>query len=424
MTPRKILITNNTLDLRAGSEMYALDLARELRDRGFAPMAFSTVLGDVAAELRLLTVPVTDDLRSMTLPPDVIHGQHHLETMAALEHFPGVPAIYLCHGWLPWEEIPPIHPRIFRYVAVDETVRDRLLFEHGISAGKVEVILNFVDLDRFPQRQRPLPERAGRALVYSNDLANGPVIDMIRAACGQRGISLDLRGFSTGSALTDPEHFLGQYDIVFARGRSAIEALAAGAAVIPITTEKFGPMVTVENLDELRTMNFGIRAVKEAMSAAGILREIDRYDASDATAVTGRVRSVAGIDAAVDALGRLYEEAIVWDSGKVEVASERAAVAGYLQWIAGALKGRVIGMTYAPALRRRVDALANEVERLEAERRSLSDEVEALRSSVAPLENEKATLQALLAKAESENRDWQRSVRGRAITLVRKLFWR
>src|SRR5204862_12908 len=99
--------------------------------------------------------------------PDLIHGQHHLETMTAMLRFPGVPAIYVCHGWAPWQEAPPHSPRILRYLAVDHACRDRLVFEHGISEERVRVLFNFVDLERFGPRA-PLPARPARALVFSN----------------------------------------------------------------------------------------------------------------------------------------------------------------------------------------------------------------------------------------------------------------
>jgi len=106
----RILITNNTLDFRSGSELYVRDLAIALLKRGHIPIAYSTKLGDIAQEIRAATVPVIDNLDALAAPPDVIHGHHHLDTMTALLRFPGVPAVYFCHGWLPWEETPPRFP--------------------------------------------------------------------------------------------------------------------------------------------------------------------------------------------------------------------------------------------------------------------------------------------------------------------------
>src|SRR5580704_4585509 len=164
MTPLKILITNNGLAARAGSELYVRDLALALLRRGHIPIAYSTVLGEVADELRGATIPIVDNLDSLSITPDIIHGHHHLETMTALLRFPTVPAVYFCHGWIPWQEAPPKFPRILRYVAVDYTCRDRLLLEHGIPDDRVSVLLNFVDLERFSPRP-PLPARPTRGLV-------------------------------------------------------------------------------------------------------------------------------------------------------------------------------------------------------------------------------------------------------------------
>ena len=132
----RVLITNNTLDWRAGSELYVRDVAVGLLRRGHQPVAFSTRLGAVAEDLRAATVPVVDDPARLAEPPDLIHGHHHLETTVAMLHFPGVPVVSFCHGWLPWEECPPVSPRIRRYVAVDEVCRERLVAEHAVADRK------------------------------------------------------------------------------------------------------------------------------------------------------------------------------------------------------------------------------------------------------------------------------------------------
>src|SRR5207248_9040649 len=96
----RILLTNNSLGVRAGSELYVRDIAIELMRRGHRPVAYSTRLGAVAEELRAATVPVNDRLSALAEPPDIIHGQHHYETFTALLRFPDTPAIYYCPGWL------------------------------------------------------------------------------------------------------------------------------------------------------------------------------------------------------------------------------------------------------------------------------------------------------------------------------------
>jgi Glycosyltransferase Family 4 len=305
----RILITNNTLAARAGTELYVRDIALALLNRGHSPVAYSSLLGEVAQELRTATVPVIDRLDALAVPPDLIHGHHHLETMTALLHFPNVPAISFCHGWLPWEEMPPKFPRISRYVAVDETCRDRLVLEHAIPEERVRLLLNFVDLKRFKSRM-PLPVTAKRALVFSNYTSEDNILPTIRAACAQSNISVDSTGIGSKNATNRPEDLLSDYDLVFAKGKSALEALAVGTAVILCDAAGVGPLVTTENMESLRKLNFGIRALRSPMEPGILSQQIARYNAVDAARVSAWIRQTAGMESALDDLGSLYEEVV------------------------------------------------------------------------------------------------------------------
>src|SRR4029079_13181694 len=138
----RILITNNTLDRRAGTEVWTRDLAVGLLRRGHLPVAYSAVLGEIADEMRWATIPVVSDLSALGVRPDLIHGQHHLDAVSAMLRFPDVPAVYMCHGFVPWEEEPPAFPSIKRYIAVDDLCRERLLATPGITADRVRVVRN------------------------------------------------------------------------------------------------------------------------------------------------------------------------------------------------------------------------------------------------------------------------------------------
>lgn len=274
------------------------------------PLAYSTNLGEVARELEAATVPVVDNFDDIGAAPDIIHGHHHLDTMTALLHFRSTPAVYFCHGWVPWEEAPPPQmPRISRYIAVDDTCRDRLIFRHGIPEERVRVLRNFVDLERFRPRA-PLPERPARALVFSNYVDDSNVCRVIREACDRSGIALDVIGLGSGQSSAAPETVLGDYDLVFAKGRAALEALAVGTAVIVGDAAGLGGMVRVADLSELRRLNFGIRALSEPVTCESIRREVLRYAPDDTAEVQARIRAEAGLEHPVDALLSLYREVI------------------------------------------------------------------------------------------------------------------
>lgn len=337
----RILLTNRSLDQRAGSELYLFDLATRLLARGHSPVAFSPRLGKVAAALRAATIPVVDDLNAIGEPPDLIHGQHHTAAMMALLHFPGVPALYVCHGWQPWEEIPPRFPRILRYVAVDHTTRERLVSEQGIPPERVEVVLNFVDLDRFRPRP-PLPAKPRRALVFSNQASERTFLPIVREACERLGIALDVAGVASGGPVERPEELLPGYDLVFAKGRAALEGMAVGAAVLLCDEAGAGPLVTTGELDRLRPLNFGIRTLRHPMTADFLASQIGRYDPADAAEVSRRLRATAGIEEAVDRMTGLYEEVLAEhrEKGDPPPEEESRAAAAYLRWLSPYIEER------------------------------------------------------------------------------------
>jgi hypothetical protein len=358
----RILLTNRSLDERAGSELYLAELATRLLARGHSPIAFSPRLGRVAAALRAATIPVVDDLGALAEPPDLIHGQHHLAAMTAMLHFPRVPGLFVCHGWLPWEETPPRFPRFLRYVAVDFTTRERLVSEGGIPPERVAVVLNFVDLDRFRPRP-PLPPRPRCALVLSNQASEGTFLPAVREACARFGIALEVAGVAAGSPVERPEALLPGFDLVFAKARAAMEAMAVGAAVVLCDQAGAGPLVTSADFDRLRPLNFGIRTLRNPVTADFLASQIERYDAADAAEVSRRLRATAGIEEAVDRLLGLYGEVLAEhrEQENPPDAEEGRAAAAYLRWLSPYLDER--------------DAMSREVARLQSEEGRLHEEV-------------------------------------------------
>ena len=332
MRALRILITNHFLRGRTGSELYVCEVATSLLRRGHTPIVYSPQLGQTARELRNATVPVVDDLDAIAAPPDLIHGQHHVETMSALLRFPNTPAVFFCHGFFPWEETPPKHPRIERYVAVDDTCFDRLVAESGIAEERVSVILNSVDLDQFLPRS-PLPAKPARALIFSNGAKESTHVGAIREACQTSGLTLDVIGADAGNVSARPQDALGQYDIVFAKARCALEAMAVGAAVVLCDTFGVGPMVTTNELERLRRLNFGVRTLQNNLDADVLKKEIARYDPQDAAEVSRQIRTNAGLGAAIDQIIALYHEVIcVFEkNGACDRDAEARAEASYLR---------------------------------------------------------------------------------------------
>ena len=329
-----ILIVNATLASLTGTETYVKDLALGLLRKGHSPIVYAPEVGQIADELRRSTVPVVDNLNSVGTIPDIIHGNHNTELITALLHFDTTPAVFFCHSWKDWISSPPLHPRILAYVAVDDTCRDRLVLENDIPPDRVRVRLHGVDLERFRPRG-PLPERPTRALVFSNNANHWTHLNAVRAACKRAGIEVDVVGSGVNASALEPEALLSKYDLAFAKARCALEALAVGTAVIVCDADGCGPLVTKQDLDRLRRLNFGIRALTEDHDAEVLDREIARYDASDAAEVSRRVRVSCDVGSVVDDAVELYREVIeaFRERSASSAAEENRAVAEYLRWM-------------------------------------------------------------------------------------------
>lgn len=334
---KQVLITNNGLQNYSGTECYVLEVARALLERGWRPLAFSTHLGEVAEALRSLSVPVVDDLKKLPRPPDLIHAHHHLDAAIAIQTFPGVPVIYFCHGWTPWQERPLLHPQIVHYVAVDELCYERIIYEAGIPESKVSVHLNFVDLKRFPRRPL-LPAAPKRALMFGNGLGpKHPTSQAIANACQRQGIALDQVGRGFAKALTNPAEQLGNYDLVFAKARCALEAMATGCAVVTCDASGLAGMVTPENYDSFRALNFGYRLLRRNANPTveDIEAELQRYQPDQAAEVTTRTRAEGGYSEAMDRLVLLYEQVLqVHPRIPVDTEASAQAIAAYLKDLA------------------------------------------------------------------------------------------
>jgi hypothetical protein len=146
---------------------------------------------------------------------------------------------------------------------------------------------------------------------------------------------VDVAGAGMNTTASHPEFLLRQYDLVFAKARCALEALAVGSAVILCDAVGSGPLVTTSELDRLRRLNFGMHTLNKKVDANQLAQQIARYDADDATEVSRRIRADAGLESVVDDALTLYGDVkknlCNWTESNWS--NENRAVAEYLRWL-------------------------------------------------------------------------------------------
>ncbi len=301
----RILFTNNTLDKPAGTELSVFDYARLLKSRGHEVVAFSRQQGEVAERLRAEGVCVIESPDDSPWKPEVIHGHHEWETSLAALAFPDVPVISFCRGTAPWQERPCQAPNVIRWVAVDEVCAKFLIEDYGIPQDQVEVILNGVDLERFTQRAS-LPDKLAKVLVFSNYAKEDNFLVQIREACDLEGVECRAVGSGVGEVVSDPTMVLAESDLVFAKGKAALEAVVSGCGLVVCDAEGLGPMVTAENFSEMRGLSFAYGAMTDEITVENVRARLQSWDSGHCTGGSELARETASLEAAVDQLESLY----------------------------------------------------------------------------------------------------------------------
>lgn len=305
----KVLITSNNFETRGGAQAFVRCLANGLESLGHSVLVYTN---DSHQRQRLSEndlLPLVTDIEDLPFLPDVIHAQHHLDAMPALAALPGVPAIYHSHGAV-WKDCVVNHPRIYRYLAASRTSAHRIAVESNISPEDIEIFPNGVDIKRFTKVRR-LPTQPARVLFFNrHHAADSAAISAIREATSKRGLELDCIGYYFGRLTDEPENVLPSYDIVFASGISAIEALASGCAVVVLGRTSCGEMVQPENFDAFRETNFSIATNSPPPSVEKIEMQLRRYSPQSCALATERLRCEADFRKSVIRLVEIYQRVI------------------------------------------------------------------------------------------------------------------
>jgi hypothetical protein len=301
-----VLVTSIDLDGLAGANLYVRDVAMGLQATGHHPTVYSPRLGVLAKDLRAAGIPVVVDLDDLESVPQVVHANQTVQAYEAAIRFPSVPIVFVCHGPSAWMAEPPRLDGALIHVAVGTATQARLL-DAGVPHERLRLIPNGVDTDRFQPSGRRLPEQPQRALVFSNNaVADGGYAELVRQACTRRGIQLDVRGRGVGLPIERPEEELPSYDLVFARGRCAREAIACGCGVVLMDIEGMATFVGPEEVRPYDGGAFGSATFTRTHDVDAIGAEIDRFDPAVVLAAAELLRHIGSLQVMTERLVDCY----------------------------------------------------------------------------------------------------------------------
>lgn len=305
-----VLITNIVIAEYTGTETYVKELAIELMNRGYSVEIFTLVKGVLAKELIEKGINVTSNLKQLKLIPDIIHAHHNIPALRVLSVFKFTPVVYFIHDRTSVFDNPFQHKNILKYVAVDYNCKERYYLENGFKEEDVEVVYNWANTNRFRLKQK-INSHPKKALVFSNYLSENNIYPEIKEACVELGIELEIIGSSSGNPCLKPEEILQKYDLVFAKAKAAIEAMATGAAVIVCDYRGLGGMVTSSNMKHFRDFNFGMKLMTNTPTKNHLIGEINKYDSSEIIKVSEYIIKESDFLSIVTRLEQIYSELIL-----------------------------------------------------------------------------------------------------------------
>ena len=299
----RILIVTIGLVDRSGTEVVTFETAHGLRRRGHDVAIFTPEIGPLAHALLREGFPVVDDLAALPWTPTIIQANQTFPLLEVIARFPDVPVLSICHDATIWYNEPLDLPTIFKHAAVSLACRDRILGRLPHLADNVELLHNAVDLGAYRTRGA-LAAQPRRALLSHH----GNHMPAVRAACAHLGLEVDALGAGAGQVVADLPARLVHYDIVFAIGRMALEAMAVGCAVVVVGGRGLAGLTTTDTVSSWRDHNFGFVLLTRPVSVDALVTEISRYDAVDAAQVSEFIRRHSSLDSYLDRLEAIHRE--------------------------------------------------------------------------------------------------------------------
>jgi glycosyltransferase involved in cell wall biosynthesis len=269
----KILVSSYYLDL-SGVPTYTLTMVNELRQRGHDVEVYTIEGGALAKPLG--AVKNTARLSE----PDVIIAQSNACAYRLRYNFPDTPMIFMAHGVTPQLEQPPEDIAVQRYTAINEDTAANLQV-HGVPVSQIEIVRDFVDLNRFEPKTTPGP--FPKRVLFISNFRKGKTLPIISDACEKLGLTLTCVGAPYGRT-GHVEKIINQNDLVISTGRGILEGMACGRPVLSFGQERGDGYLTHEVYLDSRTRNFAGLASRFKFDVDMLAKEIWLYKQSDSFA--------------------------------------------------------------------------------------------------------------------------------------------
>ncbi|QRK06463.1 hypothetical protein JQX13_41245 [Archangium violaceum] len=400
----RILFTNHHLDVRAGSELYCLELCSALKRAEHQVAIFTFQRGRISEEFvrRGVTVfSVGEGALIEAFDPEILHVHHSpcLYYLGALRL--RARAIFSSLGVLPTLEAAPIvWEGVAQGLGVSEEVVDGLRATRFGAAVRLAVFRNWFDDDGLVPAAPGHPGEARRIAVVTNHL-DETLASSLDALCVARpGLEWTHFGLPHNSVEITAE-LLRDFDRVITIGRTALLAAALQKPCLLYDVHGCDGLLTVERLDALATRNFSGRLTRSRPSREELERLLlDEARRVDVAALAERIWREYSLRRRVEELESFY--ARLPETGVMLGEQTRLAYGREGQVYADAFLARLYAHGLAETRARELGEAQARQRELEAELAALKSGLEAERAHTERLQEQVRQLSATLTSKDAE----------------------
>jgi hypothetical protein len=306
----KILLGTHHLEDRAGSELFTAELASSIRSRGNEVAVFTFFKGDVAGLIEAEGIQVFDPDEAACITnfdPDVVQTNHLPCAHFARALVPRAIRAHAMLGVTPHLEAPPLEGCAYSLgLAISEEVQERINQTSFARDVEVAIFRNWFDDRAVLIAEGRRSHRPLRVAVVSNHLAPD-LINSLDALEAAGDVDVDYFGLQRKSVCIDGA-LLSRYDLVISIGRTVLLAAACRVPCIMADVHGSDGLLTIDNLDQVRTVNFSGRMKKHAITKAHLKEEIGKLLIYDREELRNRISTEYALSVRTEWLLSRYEK--------------------------------------------------------------------------------------------------------------------
>ena len=305
----RILLGTHHLEMLAGSELFTAELASSFRARGHDVAIFTFFKGELARTIETRGIPVFDPDEAgaiSRLAPDIVQTNH-----LPCAHFlravvPDAIRVHAMLGVIPNLEAPPLDASAYSLgLVVSEEVADRVHRTSFSRDSDVVIFRNWFDEDAVVAAAAREVRGRLRVAVVSNHIAP-QLVDALAKLEADGTVGVDFFGAQRKPVAINGA-LLAQYDLVISIGRTVLLAAACGVPCIMADIHGSDGLLTVDNLDLVRTINFSGRLQRREITKVHLQAEIAKLPCYDRGELRCRMFAEYGLKSRANWILSRYE---------------------------------------------------------------------------------------------------------------------